>query len=416
MGTRRYRWNYWAFALEMGCSLTGLAFASVNSVLPAFAGQLTSSQPLIGLTSTIFYGGWYLPQLFVGRLIAGRARQKPTMIASLSGRAAFWVLGLALWLRPGMRPNGALGLFYACLTAWILTDAVASLTVADVMARSVPLERRGSMMGLGQFLGGLGGIGAGALVGTIVASPGLAFPTNYALLFILTGVWFVPATILLVSVRERPAVIEGGADEGQAEGHWMRVISSDRGFRRYTACRVLYGIGSMAAPFYVGHAQRVLGLPEASIGTMVMAQVLATTAVSLGMGFISDRWGPRRVITIGTGAAVAAPLLALGLHLSGRPELAWAYPVVFVALGVAGSAVWSGFFNYLISSAPDGIRTTYVGLGNTIAGLVTLAPVVGGWLLEASSYTVLFAVTAAVVSAGFVLSFRLRRIAPEKPL
>ena len=54
-------------------------------------------------------------------------------------------------------------------------------------------------------------------------------------------------------------------------------------------------------------------------------------------------------------------------------------------------------------------------MGNTIAGLITLAPLVGGWLLQASSYTVLFAVTAGVVSCGFLLSFRLRRIAPPRP-
>ena len=410
-----HRWNYAAFAIEMGCSMVALAFADVNSVLPAFAGRLTSSKPLIGLTSTIFYGGWYLPQLLVGRLIAGRVRQKPYMVAALAGRAAFWVLGLVLWFQPGTYPTRALTLLYACLAVWILSDSVASLSEADIMARSVPLDRRGSMMGLGQFLGGLGGIGAGALVAIILTAPALAFPTNYALLFILTGVWFVPGTILLASIRENPAMAESTARDPQSQTHWLRVIARDRTFRRFVACRVLFGAGSMAVPYYIGHAQQVLLLPDAMIGTMVMAQVIASTAVSLGMGFISDRWGPKRVINIGSCAAIAAPLFALALHLSGQPSLAWTYPAVFVALGIAGSSVWAGFFNYLISSAPDGIRTTYVGLGNTIAGLITVMPLAGGWLLQSSSYTALFAITAVLVSGGFLLSFRLPQIIPSRP-
>jgi len=414
-GSAPYRWNYWAFAIEMGSSLTAFAFANASSVLPAFAAQLTSSQPLIGLTNTIFYGGYYLPQLLVGRLISGRVRLKRIMVASLAGRAAFWILGLGLWLLPEMRPAGALSLFFTCLTVWILTDSVAGVAAADIMARSVPRDRRGSMLGLGQFLGGVGGIGAGALVGIILAAPIVPFPSNYALLFILTGLMFVPGTILLASLHERPAVIEATALEPRAGGHWLRAIANDRGFQRYAACRVLYGIGALAAPFYVGHARGSLGLPDGSIGVMVMAQAVATAAASPGMGFISDRWGPRRVIRIGTGAAVVAPGVALALHLSNQPDMAWTYPAVFVALGVAGATVWSGFFNYLISSAPDGIRPTYVGLGNTIAGVATLAPLVGGWLLQATSYTVLFAITAALVAIGFLLSFGLPPI-PRPPV
>ena len=407
------RWNYAAFALEMGSSLAAFSFTSVNTVLPAFAGQLTSSEPLIGLTSTIFYGGFYLPQLLVGRLIAGRQRQKPIMVAALAGRAAFWVLGLSLWYWPEMRPASALTLLFTCLTVWVVTDSVAGLAAADIMSRTVSLNRRGSMMGLGQFLGGLGGIGAGALVGLILAAPSLAFPSDYALLFTLTGASFLPGAILLASVREHPAVIDTVAGEQQTGVHWLKLIAGDRSFRRFVACQALFGIANMATPFYVGHARQFVGLSEGTIGTLVMAQVIASAAVSLGMGFISDRSGPRLVISIGTAAAAAAPLLALALHLSGSPSLAWAYPVVFVALGIAGSSVYAGFFNYLISSAPDGIRTTYVGLGNTISGLITLAPVVGGWLLQTSSYTVLFSVTAGLVICGFLLSFRLRRLAPS---
>ena len=72
-----YRWNYIAFAVEASSFYLAVAFAGASSIIPAFARQLTSSEPLIGLTATIYYGGFYLPQLFTARLIGDRPRKKP---------------------------------------------------------------------------------------------------------------------------------------------------------------------------------------------------------------------------------------------------------------------------------------------------------------------------------------------------
>jgi hypothetical protein len=81
---------------------------------------------------------------------------------------------------------------------------------------------------------------------------------------------------------------------------------------------------------------------------------------------------------------------------------------VFVALGAAASIRLLGFRNYLMAIAGKGMRPTYIGVANTILGLLTLAPLLGGWLLEATSYTALFGTTAVVVGLGFVVSLMLR--------
>jgi len=67
-----------------------------------------------------------------------------------------------------------------------------------------------------------------------------------------------------------------------------------------------------------------------------------------------------------------------------------------------------GFINYLLEIAPEGKRPAYVGLGNTIMGVLTVVPMMGGWLLEATSYPTLFGVTAAIVAAGFVFTLGLK--------
>jgi hypothetical protein len=67
-----------------------------------------------------------------------------------------------------------------------------------------------------------------------------------------------------------------------------------------------------------------------------------------------------------------------------------------------------GFYNYLLEIAPASLRPSYVGLGNTILGVLTLAPTLGGWLLEATSYTVLFGVTAGLASLGTLIALGLK--------
>jgi hypothetical protein len=57
--------------------------------------------------------------------------------------------------------------------------------------------------------------------------------------------------------------------------------------------------------------------------------------------------------------------------------------------------------------APAGQRPTYIGLFNTISGVLVLLPTAGGLLLGVASYNALFALTAAVLAVAHVLSRRL---------
>jgi hypothetical protein len=72
------------------------------------------------------------------------------------------------------------------------------------------------------------------------------------------------------------------------------------------------------------------------------------------------------------------------------------------------SAWMLGFTNYMLEIAPPNIRPAFVGLGNTLMGLMAFVPAVGGWLLQTTSYTVLFATATVLTLAGFVLTFTLR--------
>jgi MFS family permease len=424
-----YRWNFGAFMVDYVCFGLALTFASFSTVMPAFVGQLTDSAPVIGLVGTVFHGGWLLPQLAVARLINDKPRKKPYMLAGMSGRVMFWIIALALWAGLARRPTAMLVLFFTCLGLFATTDGVASVAWFDIIARAIPLRQRGRLIGLSQFISGLVGVGAGALVGAVLEQR--PFPGNYALLFALAGAVLAPSAIALSLIREPPIEDADPLAEGQAQaqgekekgakekGNWAKILA-DPIFRRLIACRILVGMMGLCTSFYVVHAANELHLPQSVIGNFVIAQTLTGVGASVVLGLVSERWGPRYVARVGSAAAVAGPLFALVAHLastsnSGGDWLAQAYPFVYVAIGVVYSTWMLGFTNYLLEIAPDEMRPAYVGLGNTITGVLALVPMAGGWLLEATSYTVLFGATAVTTAVGFLLTLGLKPPRPAVP-
>ena len=402
-----YRRNFAALAIDYISFMVSFSFFNPNSVVPAFVRQLTTSAPVVGLSATIFRGCSLLPQTVFARLVSDKPRKKPYMLIGASGRVMILVIAVALWSSIARHPRTLLILFLVCLALFAATNGLTAVTWSDVMARAIPVRRRGRFIGMSQVIGGGIGFGVGGLVGLILGSPHYPFPYDYALLFTLASVAMVASVVAMTMVREPPAEGAGAQANGQAHGRWLRVLAADAAFRRLVACRTLIMMMDLATPFYVGHAEEVLHLPQSVVGGFVVAQVLGGIAAGALLGPISERWGPRYVVRIAGVSAIAGPALALVVHLAGGGWLATAYPLVYVAVGIVSSARLMGFVNYALEIAPQGMRSAYIGLGNTIIGVTTLVPALGGGLLEATSYTTLFALTTAIGAIGFVLSLAL---------
>ena len=317
----------------------------------------------------------------------------------------FWVIALALWTGLDRYPTAMLALFFIGLGIFTVCDGFTSVAWFDILSRTIPVRRRGRLLGTSQFISGLLGAGVGVLVGQILERQ--PFPHNYALLFTLAGLVLLPSTIVLILVREPPlesAILQANDREKDS---WLKPFA-DPNFRRLMAARLLVGMISLCSSFYVVHADEVLHLPESVIGDFVTAETMARVGASIVLGLVSERLGSRYVARIGSAVAFVGPLFALTANLMGDGWLVRAYPLVYVALGVINSTWMLGFLNYLLEIAPEGKSPAYIGLGNTTMGLLTLTSLVGGWLLQMTSYATLFGVTAVLVAVGFLLTLRLK--------
>ncbi|MBM4466584.1 MAG: MFS transporter [Chloroflexi bacterium] len=407
-----YRQNFICFVLDYVFFGVGMAFVSQTTVLPSFISQLTHSAPLIGLASTIQTGAWLLPQLIAASYLSDKGRKKPYLLLSAAlGRPVFWLMAGVLFLAGDRAPALILWLFFIGLAVFMGTDALAAVAWFDILGKAIPPARRGRLIGAGQVFSGLLTVGAGAVVNAVLGPQGPPFPHNYALLFFLAGLSLFASWLVMIFLREPVAATQGNRLPWNAflPKLWT-VLRQNHTFSLVTVVRLVAGLSGMAMPFYVVYATNELHFGAEAIGLFLSSQVVGSILAGFVWGYLNERSGSKIVIQWSTILAIASPLLALLMrpigHLAGASTI-YVYSLIFLAIGVLNSSYMPGFINFVLELAPSEERATYIALTNTLCGSLLVVPFLGGWLLQATSYPVLFAATAGGVALGLVLTFRL---------
>ncbi len=395
----------------------GLIFANTTTTLPAFAAELTDNKMLIGAVSSVWAGGWLLPQIFAARYLSNKPRKYPAMIiGQLVGRPAFPLF--VVWLLAGgaRYPELTLALFLLAIVIFMSTDAVVALAFLDMFGKAMPPQKRGRLIGLGQVITGLMAVGAGALIRQLLGPAGPGFPMNYAIIFGLASIGFAVSTVACLLMVEAPEAVEARRPSLREYVPVLgRLWRADRRFNRITTVRLLSGIGSLATSFYVVYAIDWLHLPPAAIGLFAAAATVGTAVSGLLLGLVADRYGSQRVVQVVTWAQFLVPVLALLCHLGVfGASVGVVYPLLFVLLGVYEGSVMLGFLNFVLEIAPPGQRPTYIGLTNTLSGVLIVLPVLGGFVLQRTSYPVLFGAAAVGTLAAALMALGLSnpRVSP----
>ena len=339
-----------------GSSATGLLFA-------AYAAMMIAVTPL------------------AGRLV-DRTGPRGPLLAALLGLAAaclLFAVGGPYWLLLISRllQGAAAGL------GW-----VASLAL---IAASIPLERRGTYLGLAMSMVSIGTLAGPPLAGWLARDHGHAAP------FVLAAAVLVLDGVLrVVFVRPTPPSADDPAtplDVLRVGGSWPVVILIAVGST----------ITSAIEPILPVRLAVGLGLDTAGIGLLFALLVIIGAVLNPMVGAILNRVSPRLLALIGAALAIAGLLL-----LGAGSRL----PVV-----IAGIVCLGGAIAFLVAPAGtlirvQGARTTPPALGGAYslynlayaAGL-TLGPVTAGALTSALGYSAACAVLAGAVAMVAVVGF-----------
>ncbi|HEY9594797.1 MAG TPA: hypothetical protein VHE79_09985, partial [Spirochaetia bacterium] len=306
--------TFWGIVGDLFFFNTGSSLAGLTTVVPSFLATLTSSAPLIGLSSTVANGGWLIPQIFAANSLAGRRRRKSSVLipAGIDRALMLLIAPLILLLAPRSVP-ATLVVFFVVYTLIYVLDGFATIAWLDLLGRCLTPQARARMISISTVAAGAAGIAGGAVVGVILSAPRLAGPPGYALLFLLCGVLWTLSFISIACIHESPlAETRPRQPWGAYFGRLASVVRSDVHLRRVAGGMLLLGGLGIAAPFYVVHGLEDLRFPAASVGIFTSAQLAGGILSGLVFGLMGERRGTRSVLRLWAVCAVVAPLVALG--------------------------------------------------------------------------------------------------------
>jgi MFS family permease len=422
--TRRERVRYWrnvAFGVTNGALLQlGDTFIHPTLVLVVFVSQLTTSNLLVGLVPALSVGLWFLPQFLSAALVQGRRRQLPWAAwASVVRAAAVGGLGAATAAIGERDPSLLLTVFVLAYAVYNLAAGFAFVPLVELSARVIPADRRGLFFSQRNFWGGLLAFLAGFVINRALAVEDASLSATFGTLFFASFAALCLASYTTVQMSEVP---DRRPTRRPPARYWIEQVPEllrRAPLQRFLAYRVLLALGTIADPFFVVYAQVVLGAPVAIAGLYLSAMAVARFASNVIWGRLVDHWGDRAALQTAALVRLLMPLLALGLPplLRWDTVAAWVpggetaiqvgYGLVFVAYGVALSGQTLTNLTYALELAGPDARPAFVGLVNTVLGVVSFVPILGGSVADRFGFEVLFLLALvlallAVLASGWL--------------
>lgn len=386
--------NFWLNVLDGSAFLLGISMVSRFTVMPLVVERLSDARWLQGLIPAIFYAGWLLPGLFMAPLVASLPRRKPLILtATLGERLPFLVLGLVLLLAPGLAPATLLVIIFGLYAIFSVCAGLTSTAWQDFISRIIPERSWGIFFGLQAGLGGLLGVGGGAIAGALLASQ--PFPQSAGMLALLCFGCMAISYVFLAATLEAPQP----ARPREPLVAFLRgigpLLRRDTRFRRYLLCRAAISLGLVGHAFLTAAALERFDPPAAQIGLFTGVLLGAQALGNLGLGALADRWGHKQVLELSTALGMLALLLALV-----APAASW-FTVIFALVGASQAGFQLSGFTLVFAFSPPAERPTYIGVANTaLAPVAALGPLVAGALAGITGYPAVFALLALVGLAG----------------
>jgi len=288
---------------------TGFRLVNAPTFLPHFASTLAGSASGSTVMRAVQSLGQFLSPLAAVTVVEHRPHAKRLGIVFGSAmRIQLLFLALvALFVR---RPHPALLLVWLFVGLFGLAQGLQGVAFQVVMAKVIPIERRGRLLGLRDLASGIVLIGVAAVGGFLIERFGFSAGNGYTFLlaFGLTSLGLgafarvkEPAgrelrtpMPLRKRLRELPALLRAEPD-----------------FRRFLSARLLASAARGVLPLYIVWIGRTFGMTGARLGTFTVVFAIAQSSSTLAWGWIGDRSGYKRVFQLSNLLGLAGTALLL---------------------------------------------------------------------------------------------------------
>jgi MFS family permease len=270
-----------------------------------------------------------------------------------------------------------------------------------LVADSVSAKERGKGFGLHRAMDTFGavlGLAIAAIIIYYVQGNGLELGLKTYQWLVLVGI--VPAVlavfVLLRFVSEPKRKLSSGS-VSHRKLTWKGLTAGfDNRFKLFLAIIAVFTLGNSSDFFVILRAQN-LEVPLIQVVLMLVLFNVTYAAISLPAGILSDRWGRKRVITLGW---LIYAVVYLGFALASSLWQVW---LLFAIYGVYYGVVEGVARAFVADLVPEARRGTAYGLYHGVVGLtLLLASVIAGWLWDIVSPSAPFFFGAALALLAMV--------------
>jgi MFS family permease len=394
---QHYRRNFAVNLLDGANFWFGSSFLGPAVILPLFVSHYTENTLLIGLIAMIGSVGYFLPQLFTANWVEGMPIKKigPVVYGLYLERLPLILLPIAVLFFKDIPVLALLSLFvFYC---WHCFGA-GSIAVAwnDMIAKIMPVEKRGLFFGSTNFVGSTTGI-LGASVAAWLLSL-FDFPRGFVINFALAGLFVAISWIFISLTREVPQVTR--QEKVSTRDYWRKlpeILKKDVNFSRFLLVQSVLGLSGMLWGFIAVYSQQTWNLSDGRVGIYATVMLVGQSLANLAFGTFADRKGYKIVFEISALASVLSIFCAV---LARNPDL---FYIVFFLRGISTGGFYLSSMMVFEFSSPE-TRPTYIGLNNTLIGLISsLTPMIGGLLAEWTSYRSMFVISLVPAVLGLIM-------------
>jgi MFS family permease len=379
-----------------------LGFSSFITIIPLFVSQLTDSAILIGLIPAIHAVGWQLPQIFTAGRVRRLRRFKPMVITmTIQERLPFLGLAVLAWFLPGIERQVALVVVFMLLIWQGLGGGFTATVWQSLIGKIIPVTWRGGFFGAQSAAANLMASISAVLAGYILER--FPSPLDFTLCFGLAATAMAISLIFLAATREVDHTPAKSSDLNEPEWEDVKQIMKEDGlFRRFVIVRMIFQLGMIVFAYYAIYVVNELGVGFGLAGWLTGVLIFSEVLVNPLIGILGDRKGHRRVLVVGTLAALGSTMLA------GWVTSVPAWFFIFALAGVSYAVGWTTTMVISLEFGQPHQQATYIGLSNSLLAPATFAaPFAAGWLIESFGYRAMFLSTAGIFLLGTLLSINI---------
>lgn len=307
---------------------------------------------------------------------------------------------------------GGTGIVWVAIGLSVTRDSFGNLSFPawmSVTADIVPMQGRGRFFASRNFIMGITGMLAILFVGELITR--ISIPLGYQIGLGLAFILGMASTFSFSQMHDPKSSLSPFRTASSFSPRTiLREMVTHPYFLALSLVMALWNFSlNIAGPFFNVYMVENLKFTASMVGIVSIVSSVAGLLIQRRIGWLSDRWGPRKVQMI---FMFLIPIL----------PFAWMFVTKFwhvIVLNSFSGALWAAFnlvsFNFLLSLTPDAQRARFSAFYQILVMLALAGgAAVGAWVVTAWGYQAIFLCSAFGRMAAAILFIRFVTAITEK--